>query len=289
MKKKTVIIIVAVVVVVALAAAIVVPMVTGKKSGDNGAVNGKESTTQGSANGGTANNQNGTNSNGTSGGDGGSGYVPSSDPSSNPTTSGEQASDAASNPIPTISFPYAISGSDLVVEQVSSYTGYYLEDASDREVADIAVIVLTNNGPDLEFAGIGISQGSRNLAFSASQIPAGATIIIQEQNGSAFDMDAPYYTATATTTPADGFEMSKEYVSVKDNGDNTFTVRNITDQTLSEVKVYFKNFLPDEDVFVGGITYSVTLNNIEVGTEVDVSSNHYDSQYSEIVEVLAEW
>lgn len=291
MKKKTVIIIVAAIVVVALAlaAVIVIPKVTGKNSGENGSGNGKETTTQGNTAGGTDNNQDATNPDGTTGGGGGSAQTPSSDPSSDPTKPNEQSSDTASNPIPTISFPYAIEGSDLVVEQIRTYSGYFLEDGSDREVSDVAVIVLTNNGADLEFAGIGISQGTRNLAFSASQIPAGATIIIQEQNGAAFDMDDPYYSATATTTPTDGFAMSREYVSVKDNGDNTFTVRNITDRTLSKVQIFFKNYLSDEDVYVGGITYSITLEDVEDGTEVDVRSDHYDSRYSTIVEVLAEW
>ena len=50
-----------------------------------------------------------------------------------------------------------------------------------KKVSDIAAIILKNNGDDLEFAGIGISQGNRSLGFSASQIPAGATVVIQEQ------------------------------------------------------------------------------------------------------------
>ena len=290
MKKKTLIIIVVAVVVVVLAAVIVIPKVTGKRSGNNGSTNEQENITQGNSAGGTTNNQDASNSNGGSASSNGS----SSGQSSNSTTpdgqgANTQPSDNASNAIPTISFPYEIVGSGLVVEQVRTYSGYFLEDGSDREVSNVAVIVLTNNGGDLEFAGIGISQGSRNLAFSASQIPAGATIIIQEQNGAAFDMDDPYYSATATTTPTEGFEMSREYVSVKDNGDNTFTVRNITDQTLSKVQVFFKNYLPDEGVYVGGITYSITLQDVEDGTEVDVRSDHYDSQYSTILEVVAEW
>ena len=101
--------------------------------------------------------------------------------------------------IPTISFPYAISGTDLVVEQVGAYDGYFIEDGSDAEVSGIVAIVLKNNGSSLEFVGIGISQGTRSLAFTGSLIPAGATVILQEQNRAVYSLD-PYYSATATKT-----------------------------------------------------------------------------------------
>lgn len=188
--------------------------------------------------------------------------------------------------IPVISFPYSLSGSDLVVEQITPYDGYFIEDGSDKSISGVAAIVLTNNGGDLEFAGIGISQGTRSLAFSASQIPAGATVIILEQNGAAFSSD-PYYSATATTTPVDSFDMSKDLVTVKDNGKNALTVTNISDQTLSEVKILYKNYLPDDNVYVGGITYTITLADLEKDTSVEVSANHYDSNYSVVVEVEA--
>ena len=188
--------------------------------------------------------------------------------------------------IPTISFPYEIPGTSLTVQQLSSYSGYYIEDVSDREVNGIAAIVLTNNGGDLEFVGIGISQGARSLGFSGSQIPAGATVIIQEQTGAAFSNDS-YYSATATTTPG-AFEKSEELVKIEDNGDGTFSVINISDKTLSEVKVFFKNYLPEEDVYVGGITYNITLNDIEPETAVEVTASHYDKNYTKFVKISAE-
>ena len=188
--------------------------------------------------------------------------------------------------IPTISFPYAIPGTDLVVEKVQSYDGIFIEDGQDGETKGIATLVLTNNGGNLEFAGIGISQGARSLGFSASQIPAGATVIIQEQNKASYSSD-PYYSATATTTPVEEFEMSKKLVTVKDNGDHSLSVTNISGKKLSEVKISFKNYLPDEDVYVGGITYNITLKDLGPNTSTTVSASHYDSEYSVVMEVSA--
>ena len=82
--------------------------------------------------------------------------------------------------------------------------------------------------------------------------------------------------------------MSEDLVSVEDNGDNSITVTNLTDKTLSDIKVHFKNYLPEDDVYVGGITYTITLKDLEAGASMGVSASHYDSTYSKLVEVRAE-
>ncbi len=215
-------------------------------------------------------------------------YLPGSNSFSNGSGKISQGNSAQEyiepEPIPTISFPYAIPNTELVVKQISPYTGYYLEDGSDRSVENIAAIVVTNNGDALDFAGIGIAQGENSYAFSASQIPAHSTVIIQEQTGAVL-AEGDYHSCTATTTPSEGFQINSERVRITDNGDNTFSVSNLSEESIPTVKVYFKSYLPDEDVYVGGITYQVTLNDIEPNTAVEINSNHYASGYSVVVNI----
>ncbi len=227
---------------------------------------------------------------GGSGGSGGTSGNPDGGDDSLPESQGSPSGSSEkeeSTSIPQISFPYAIPGTDLVIEQIRSYNGIFIEDGSDSDVTGIAAIVLTNKGGNLEFAGIGISQGDRSLAFTASMIPAGATIILQAPNKEAYS-EAPYYSATATTRKLEQFEMSEKLVTVKDNGNNTISVTNISNVMLKEVTIYYKNYLPGEDVYVGGITYNIKLNDLEPDTVTEVSTFHYDSEYSVIVEVQTE-
>ncbi len=218
------------------------------------------------------------------------GYSPSGEWLPMPTPDPDQAPKSETielvtpAPLPTIFFPYAIPGTDLVVQQISPYSGYYLEDGSDRSVDNIAAIVVTNNGEALDFVGIGIAQGLTSLAFSGSQIPAHSTVIIQEQTGAMFP-SGEYNTCTATMTASTGMQTSSDDIVITDNGNNTFTVANISEKTIPEVTVYFKNYLPDEDVYVGGITYHITLEDIEPDTGVEVNSGHYASGYSVIVDM----
>ena len=312
---KRAVIIIAIIIVVALMIGIVAPNMSGKKTETTTEnTNGKDSETlsteevdshvqgasdlltdentsdsdkkedQGEE---TSNSSSSTGSGSSKGASGSKGSKSGSDKkSSEKESSDKKSSGKETTNIPTISFPYTIEGTDLVVEKISSYKGYFIEDGSDKKVSNVAAIVLKNEGDNLEFAGIGISQGERSLGFSASQIPAGATVIVLEQNGASYSSD-PYYTATATTKSADKFEMSEKLVSVKDNGKNAITVTNISDKKLSEVKVFFKSYLPDKDAYVGGITYTMTLTDLEPGTSTDVSSKHYESKYSVVLEVQA--
>ena len=205
----------------------------------------------------------------------GIGYVPS------PTRPPAQPAVVLDAPeIPTISFPYTIPETNLTVVQISPYSGYFLEDGSGDEIGNVATIVLKNDGGDLAFAGIGIAQGDRHLAFSGSNIPAGATVIMQEQNRAPYTEDL-YYSATGTTT-AGGLAASAA-ISITDNGNNTFTVTNTSGELIGSVAISYKSYLPEEDVYVGGITYTVNLGEIEADSSVTVNSSHYVSGYSVIL------
>ena len=211
----------------------------------------------------------------TGNGNWGIGYVPS------PTRPPAQPAVVLDAPeIPTISFPYTIPETALTILQVSPYSGYYLEDGSGDEIGNVATIVLKNDGGDLAFAGIGIAQGDRHLAFSGSNIPAGATVIMQEQNRAPYAEDL-YYSATGTTT-AGGLAASAA-INITDNGNNTFTVTNTSGELIGSVVISYKSYLPEEDVYVGGITYTVNLQGLEADSSVTVNSSHYVSGYSVIL------
>ena len=210
----------------------------------------------------------------TGNGNWGIGYVPPSSKPAPPVVVAEAPE------IPTISFPYTIPETALTILQVSPYSGYYLEDGSGDEISNVMTIVLKNDGGDMAFVGIGLAQGDRNLAFSGSNIPAGATVIIQEQRRAAY-MDGPFYSATGTTT-AGGFSVNPS-LSITDNGNNTFSVTNLSDERIESAVISYKSYLPEEDVYVGGITYTVNLKELEPGSSMTVYSSHYVSGYSVIL------
>ena len=218
-------------------------------------------------------------------------FIPSTFPIDEPTKPTAPAEPSTSLiPQPTrtaITFPYEIPGTDIVIRQFTSYNGYYIEDVSDDEISNVATIVLENKGGDKEFIGVAINQETVSLAFSASDIPSGARVVVQEQTRASFTGE-PCYSCTASYNDVGKLEMSEDKISITENGDGTFTVKNISDETLSTILVYFKNYLPEENAYVGGVTYRVRITDLPAGASFKASASHYDSVYSRIVKAVVE-
>lgn len=47
--------------------------------------------------------------------------------------------------------------------------------------------------------------------------------------------------------------MSEDQVRVTDNGDNSLTVTNLTQEPIVCVRVFYKYYMEDLDVYVGGL------------------------------------
>ena len=94
-----------------------------------------------------------------------------------------------SKPIPgrpdssSISLPYAVNGTALIVERLVSYDGAFLENNSGCEVKNVAALLMTNSG-DMGISQVRVllDQGGRQLSFQATQIPPGASLLVLEES-----------------------------------------------------------------------------------------------------------
>ena len=185
----------------------------------------------------------------------------------------------------TISFPYAIPGTDLVIQTVRSYDGIYIEDGSNQKVTGISVMVLVNNGTaGIEFADITLRQGDVELRFQASSIPAGATLVVQEASAKKYTT-GEYTVASVNVGTATILEMSDGLVKVEEVENGTLLITNLTDEKIPCVRVYYKFAYEKGKVYVGGITYSAEITDLEPGQSKKVTANHFAAGSSEVVMV----
>lgn len=184
-------------------------------------------------------------------------------------------------------FPCSLRYTSLVVRGLACYDGPYSEDGSDEEVIGIAALVVENTATvGIEYTQIVLTQDGRELSFDATYIPPCSTILIPESSR------APYSTAEVdscrcrTVIPGD-FDWSKNRVALADEGLCSLAVTNLTGETLSCVRVYYKAHLGREDLYVGGITYSVTVTDLAPGETRTVTPYRYASGYAQVVAVDA--
>ena len=81
-------------------------------------------------------------------------------------------------------------------------------------------------------------------------------------------------------------EMSESEVKVTDNGNNTLTIQNLTNETIPTVRVFYKYYMKNEGLFVGGIAFTVRISRLGAGASVTIQPSHYTSQTSRVVMVL---
>lgn len=221
----------------------------------------------------------------------GGGLVPGYFPDENskisgaPATSSPGSQDEAEETKETITFPYSVPNSNLIVQKVTSYDGIFLEDGSDTEISDVAAIILKNTGSTaVEYARIILKNDKRTMTFEVSDIAPGTSVVAQEIKKTKYQNDT-YTECAADVAEIDELEKSDNKIDVKENEDGSLTVSNLTEQTIASVRLFYKFYMEDENTYVGGITYTAKLNDLAAGGSQTVTPSHYSAGYSQIVMV----
>ena len=185
-----------------------------------------------------------------------------------------------------ISFPCQIPGYDLTIEKMAPYNGMFVEDGSNANIKNVAMLLVKNNGDfPVEYTQIRVVCGQEELLFDISALPAGEKLVVQEKTGKTI-LASDATSASALVVQGADMEMSESKVQVIDNGDNTLTVKNLTKETIPTVRIFYKYYMKDEKLFVGGIAFTVRISRLGAGASVTIQPSHYTSQTSRVVMVL---
>lgn len=184
-----------------------------------------------------------------------------------------------------ISLPYTMPGSNLVLENISSYDGEFVEDGSDAQVSNVAVAVFRNNGSTcLEFGAVKVKQGDRTLEFEFSTIGSGDRIAVLEKNAQQYSGEA-ITSAIPSLAEVASFEMSASQVKVEELEGGDLQVTNISGQDIPCVRIFYKFYMADQKAYVGGITYNSKITDLKAGKTVTVTPSHYKDGSSRVVMV----
>ena len=68
----------------------------------------------------------------------------------------------------------------------------------------------------------------------------------------------------------------------------TLEVTNLTEQEMDCVRIYYKHHEGENDLYVGGITYSAVIPNLSPGETRSITPYRYASGYAQVVAVVPE-
>ena len=185
-----------------------------------------------------------------------------------------------------LSFPCQVPGYDLTIEKMAPYNGMFVEDGTNANTENVAMLLVHNNGNvPVEYTQIRVMHGQEELLFDISALPAGEKLVVQEKNGKTISASEATSASALVVQRAD-MEMSEDQVKVTDNGNNTLTVQNLTDETIPTIRIFYKYYMEEEALFVGGIAFTVRITRLAPGASVTIQPAHYTSQTSRVVMVL---
>lgn len=182
------------------------------------------------------------------------------------------------------SFPYTASIDELELVAVYNYSGYYIEDGSEDEIDSVAALEVTNlSDQAIEYATITLTADGKELNFEVSLLPAGETALVMEADKQSCSETASFTYGGSEIATLSSLDMCEDQVTVStDSG--AVTVTNISGNDISELRLFYKNQL-DTGEYVGGIAYTVKLEDLAAGESRTVYPSHFDPEYGVVMMV----
>lgn len=176
-------------------------------------------------------------------------------------------------------------GEGLVIRDIGSYAGIYMEDGTDEVVSGILMLMVTNNGEaTVQYAEISLTVGDQMASFTMSTLPVGESMILLEQSRMTYDKTADYTDASVKNLAFFPEEpgMCEDKIQIQ-SLDGAMNIQNISGNDITgDIVVYYKN--SSADMLYGGITYRVRITGgLKAGEVRQIVSSHYSTSGSSIM------
>lgn len=182
----------------------------------------------------------------------------------------------------SLEFPLPVVGTDLIARQLIMYEGPFLENGSDTPVSDIMALLLYNDGQqEIAQAEVTVTAGEK-LTFFASNIMPGAQVLVLEANAHPWQ-DAPVTSCTGTVNLQRNNPLPEQALQIETVDMGTLLVTNTTKADLRDVWLFYKNYVPEGEVYVGGITYIQPIDYLPSGQTLRLEPSHFAAGYSRIL------
>lgn len=170
--------------------------------------------------------------------------------------------------------PTAKPSGDLTCLEISRFTGSFVEDGTDEAVTDVAAILVANDtGQFLDLATVTYTVGTRTATFLVSGLPPGQRAWVLEKDRMTIAEGDKLVFEDCQTSFNSGAMLTTDALALTRKG-NTVTVENLTESTLTNVCIYYKNKLED-GTFLGGITYLMSFEDLPPGGTAQSSAGHF--------------
>lgn len=180
----------------------------------------------------------------------------------------------------TVKLPVDVEQTKLTVLELRSYDGPFVEDGSCRQVSDVAALVLHNRGTELlETGAVKLRIGDELLVFSFTMLPPGGRVLVLEKTGKLFPR--------AGINGCWGWSVTgglEERILVEEAGRTSLALINICGETVERAFVYYKDYDPGQQMYIGGVTHILQVRRLQPGQRVVLPVFRYLSGSSMVLQ-----
>jgi hypothetical protein len=184
-------------------------------------------------------------------------------------------------------FPLLWEDGSLVAHGLVDYEGPYLEDGSDAEVCTAGLLLENRSELMVEFVRVTVVQAGYSRIFEATYLPPGSTALLIDKNQNPYSRAAADSCTFSRLRTAERMNRWSE-VYVSGSGLCRMIATNLTDRALPCVRVYYKQLVPQTDIYLGGITYSTVIADMQPGESREILPYHYITGQADILGVVTE-
>ena len=183
-------------------------------------------------------------------------------------------------------YPHSVMGTNLLATELRSYNGPFWEDGSNEEVFDVAALVVENQGGLMVAGGaVIVEMREQRLVFEFSFLPPSGKILVLEKDRKCYLQETPISCYGWTR---EEYPENPGLVSVEAVGLSGLRISNYTGCTLPGVEIHYKNFDYENAMYMGGITYLVSAQDLMPREVRRVEPTNFASRGSRVVCVWQE-
>ncbi len=184
-------------------------------------------------------------------------------------------------------FPVTLPNSGLIAEELRLYQGSFWEDGSGDYVEEVAALMICNpTNRMIAFASFAVDTPEGQLYFFAYRLPPKSRCLVQEYNRKSCDPQKAL-ACRELIIRWESQELSREQIDYVGFGPR-MTIVNRDSRQLEHVTVWYKQYVKEEDYYLGGVAYSAHLFYVQPGQRRTVTPEYYDAAHARIVAIELE-
>ena len=185
-----------------------------------------------------------------------------------------------------LTLPYSVEDTDLVITSVGKYTGTYPELGTDEQVEDILALVVENTSDKIvSYSSFTVEYDDEKMCtFNPTNIPAHQSVLVFSNGEAVAYSDVKKLECTDSMAVMTTELPILEGVVGVDFVDGQFVVTNLTSDDLGDVYIRYKT-CTQGNTYLGGITYSVMVPNVEGYETYKVDADNFDEETGVIIAV----